>query len=129
MVYAPGTAGSIRVAPLPPPEAVISGGGTTPALVEHEALAEPIPDPLCGCVAAGAIPLDEGDAVLGDVAAMLIARIPVEGVGAAPVEDGTTTDGDVGVEMDGVLGGWVPAGVGAPMPPPPPGTELSAGPE
>ena len=57
--------------------------------------------------------------------------MPVDGADETPADVGKTTRGGVdgtGAVEGGAFAGWVAAGVGAPMPPPPPATGLSAGP-
>lgn len=100
-------------------------------LSEVEALVEPLSeDEALNDTSFAVMTAPDGDAALGEVAAIVIGRMPVEGAADVPVDTGEMTGG--GVEAadgagDGEFTGWAADGIGAPTPPPATGT--SAGPD
>lgn len=96
-------------------------------LAEVEALSE---DEALNDTSFAVMTAPDGDAALGEAAAIVIGRMPVEGAADVPVDTGEMTGG--GVEAadgagDGEFAGWAADGIGAPTPPPATGT--SAGPD
>jgi len=100
-------------------------------LSEVEALVEPLSeDEALNDTSFAVMTAPDGDAAWGEVAAIVIGRMPVEGAADVPVDTGEMTGG--GVEAadgagDGEFAGWAADGIGAPTPPPATGT--SAGPD